>query len=84
MTPDDPATPAVDDAQLCRGSHLFEIRLILGLTGWESDPVLVETVVWSCTVSAILIGDIANQLSELGTLRRRNALPQGNFAVAAE
>jgi hypothetical protein len=62
----------------------FEIRLILGVTGWESDPVLVETVVWSCTASAILIGDIANQLSELRTLRRRNLLPQGGLAVAAE
>jgi hypothetical protein len=27
----------------------FEIRLILGVTGWEKDPVMVETVVWSCS-----------------------------------
>ena len=61
----------------------FEIRLILGLTGWERDPVLVETVVWSCTASAILIGDIANQLYELQA-RRKTVLPRSNLAVAAE
>jgi hypothetical protein len=48
------------------------------------DPVIVETVVWSCTVSAILIGDIANQFYELRLMRPRTAKPAAAFAVAAE
>src|SRR5947207_15048513 len=51
----------------------FEIRLILGVMGWDNDPVIVETVVWSCTASAILIGDIANQIYELRSMRPRRA-----------
>ena len=51
----------------------FEIRLILGVMGWDDDPVIVETVVWSCTASAILIGDIANQIYELRSMRPRRA-----------
>src|SRR5258706_8142357 len=43
----------------------FEIRLILGVMGWDNDPVIVETVVCSCTASAILLGDIANPMYEL-------------------
>jgi hypothetical protein len=27
----------------------IEIRVIIGVTGWERDPVIVETVVWTCT-----------------------------------
>jgi hypothetical protein len=49
----------------------FEIRLILGVMGWDQDPVMVETVVWSCTASAILIGDLANQVYELQSMRPR-------------
>jgi hypothetical protein len=62
----------------------FEIRLILGVMGWDNAPVIVETVVWSCTASAILIGDIANQLYELRLMRPRTARPGAMFAVAAE
>jgi hypothetical protein len=51
----------------------FEIRLILGVMGWDQDPVIVETVVWSCTASVILIGDIANQIYELRSMRPRRA-----------
>src|SRR6516164_2728606 len=49
----------------------FQIRVILGVTGWDQDPTMVEPVVWSCTASAILIGDIANQIYELQSLKRR-------------
>ena len=62
----------------------FEIRLILGVTGWERDPVIVETVVWSCTASAILIGDIAIQVQELLALRRRRLRAPIGQAVPAE
>jgi hypothetical protein len=49
----------------------FEIRLILGVAGWENDPVIAETVVWSCTALAILIGDLVNQVYELQSMRPR-------------
>lgn len=52
----------------------FEIRLILGVTGWEQDPVVVETVVWSCTATSILVGDIALQIQELLSMRRQPRL----------
>src|SRR4029077_17473487 len=51
----------------------FEIRLILGVMGWDDDIVLTETVVWSCTACAILVGDIANQIYELQSMRPRRA-----------
>ncbi len=65
----------------------LEIRVILGIFGLD-DPFdwhILETVVWSCTASSVLIGDIANQLYE-GHLARRRAAPARpqNVAVAAE
>lgn len=44
----------------------FEVRVILGITGWDAppDPVLAETVVWSCVAFSVLIGDLANQVYE--------------------
>ncbi|HMI97193.1 MAG TPA: DUF2306 domain-containing protein [Micropepsaceae bacterium] len=63
----------------------FEIRLILGVMGWDNDPVIVETVVWSCTASAILLGDIANQIYELRSMRPRRArMPASAQPIAAE
>ena len=61
----------------------FEIRLILGVTGWDQDPTMVEPVVWCCTASAILIGDIANQIYELQLMKRRPTRAT-LIAVAAE
>jgi uncharacterized membrane protein len=62
----------------------FEIRVILGVTGWEKDPVIGETVVWSCTALAILIGDLANQVYELQSMRPRRAREPITQTVAAE
>lgn len=62
----------------------FEIRLILGLTGWEQDPVIVETVVWSCTASAILIADIVLQVQDLLAMRSRRSRAPIAHAVPAE
>ena len=63
----------------------FEIRLILGVMGWDDDPVIVETVVWSCTASAILLGDIANQIYELRSMRPRRArIPAAAQPMPAE
>jgi hypothetical protein len=52
----------------------LEIRVILGVFGLDEpfDWQVLETVVWSCTASSVLIGDIANQLYE-GHLSRRRA-----------
>ena len=62
----------------------FAIRVILGVTGWEHDPVMVETVVWSCTASAVLIGDLANQVYELQSMRPRRARVPIEQPVPAE
>jgi hypothetical protein len=55
----------------------IEIRVILGVSGLD-DPFdwhILETVVWSCVASSVLIGDIANQLYDghLGRLRTATA-----------
>jgi uncharacterized membrane protein len=63
----------------------FEIRLILGVMGWDNDLVIVETVVWSCTACAILLGDIANQIYELRSMRPRRArMPAAAQTMPAE
>jgi hypothetical protein len=43
-----------------------EIRVILGVFGLDQplDWHILETVVWSCVASSVLIGDIANQIYE--------------------
>ena len=55
------------------------VRVILGVTGLENrGPAAVETVVWVCLASAILLADIMLQWQELS--RTRPARPK---AVAA-
>ena len=51
----------------------LEVRVIFGVFGLD-DPFdwhTLETIVWSCTASSILIGDIANQLYEAHLARSR-------------
>ena len=62
----------------------FEIRLILGIMGWDQDPVILETVVWSCVALAVLVGDLANQVYELQSMRRRPGRAPLVQAIAAE
>ncbi len=70
----------------------LEIRVILGVTGLDNpfDWHTLETVVWACTASSVLIGDIANQLYEAHLTRRRaadragSAALRGSIAVAGE
>ena len=63
----------------------FEIRVIIGVMGWDTDPVALETTVWTCTALSVLVGDIANQIYDLQNMRvlsqRRSSTAQ---AVAAE
>jgi hypothetical protein len=53
----------------------LEIRVILGVFGLDDllDWHILETVVWGCVASSVLIGDIANQLYESHLARRRAA-----------
>ena len=58
----------------------LEIRLILGVFGLDRplDWHVLETVVWSCVASSILIADIANQLYESHLTRRRAPARSGD------
>jgi uncharacterized membrane protein YozB (DUF420 family) len=48
----------------------LEVRVILGVTGWENlRPPVDETVVWMCLVFSILFADLALQVQELRRLR---------------
>ncbi len=54
----------------------LEIRVILGVTGWDGPPMdwyVLETTVWTCTALSLLVGDIANQLYEWSSTRPRRA-----------
>jgi hypothetical protein len=64
----------------------FQVRLIMGVTGWDQplDWAVLETVVWTCVAFSILIGDIANQLYELRSMRSRPARVPIVQAVPAE
>jgi hypothetical protein len=62
----------------------LEIRFILGVFGLDQpmDWHTLETVVWSCTASSVLIGDIANQIYEGHLVRRGGAGHAGDLARA--
>jgi hypothetical protein len=64
----------------------FQVRLIMGVIGWDQplDWAVLETVVWTCVAFSVLIGDIANQLYELRSMRSRPARVPIVRAVAAE
>ena len=42
----------------------LEVRVITGLSGWDNNPVAIETTVWMCVAFALLVGDIALQVQE--------------------
>ena len=60
----------------------LEIRLIVGIFDLDQpmDWHVLETVVWSCVASSVLIGDIANQLYEGHLARLRVAGNAGDIA----
>jgi uncharacterized membrane protein len=51
----------------------LEIRVIVGVFALDQplDWHILETVVWSCVASSVLVGDIANQVYESKLARRR-------------
>ena len=51
----------------------LEVRVILGITGWENPGESVgETVVWTCLGFSLFLADIVLQVQEL---RRTRAVP---------
>jgi uncharacterized membrane protein len=62
------------------GLAFFESRFILGVTGLDQPPDLAaaEITVWTTVALAVLIGDLANQWSELQPARRviEGAIPR--------
>jgi len=61
----------------------LEIRVIMGVFGLDQplDWHILETVVWGCVATSVLIGDIANQLYEGHLARRRTAGSAGDIAL---
>ncbi len=45
----------------------LEVRVILGVTGWETLHATTETVVWVCLAFAILLADVVLQWQETRT-----------------
>jgi uncharacterized membrane protein len=43
----------------------LEVRLVLGVTGWENMHAVDETVVWVCNIFALLSADLVLQWQEL-------------------
>jgi len=50
----------------------LEIRVVAGITGWDTMPNVIETVGWVCLAFAILLADIALQWQDL---RRTRPIP---------
>jgi len=66
----------------------LEVRVISGVFGLD-DPFdwhVLETIVWSCVASSVLVGDIANQIYENRLARRRSAggIARASAMAAAE
>ena len=62
----------------------FEIRVVIGVMGWDSDPAILEIVVWCFTATSVLVGDIANQIYELHLAARSRAMRRQPAMQAAE
>jgi hypothetical protein len=46
----------------------IEGRFIMGVTGWELLGVeIVQAIIWSCLAMSVLVGDIANHWTEIGS-----------------
>ncbi|MBZ5661449.1 MAG: DUF2306 domain-containing protein [Acidobacteriia bacterium] len=67
----------------CTGPLIFlAVRVIGGVTGWENLGSHVnETIVWSCTVCSIFVGDVILQVQDL--LRNRASAAKTKIAAPA-
>lgn len=43
----------------------LEVRVVGGITGWDTSPAAIETIVWSCLAFSLLSADIVLQVQEL-------------------
>jgi uncharacterized membrane protein len=57
----------------------LEVRVIGGLTGWDQNPAVIETIVWSCLVFALFAADIAIYWQDLMASR-----PKARAVAAAD
>jgi len=63
----------------------LEVRVILGLTGWENLGIAAtETVVWVCVAFAIPLADIVLQWQDFRRRRTIEVEPKGRLAAAAK
>jgi hypothetical protein len=59
----------------------LEVRVILGITGWENlGPRVTETVVWTCLVFSIFLADVALQWQEMWRARPKAAKARAALA----
>ena len=56
----------------------LEVRVVGGITGWDTSPAAIETIVWSCLAFSLLSADIVLQVQEL-----RRSRPAARAHVAA-
>src|SRR6266567_6447919 len=59
----------------------LEVRVILGVTGWEKIPGADETVVWVCVGFSIILADVVLQWQELRRTRPIAAKAQAASAI---
>ena len=57
----------------------LEVRVIGGLTGWDKDPRIIETIVWTCVGMSVLVGDIVVYWQDLVSSR-----PKAKAAVSGD
>jgi uncharacterized membrane protein len=43
----------------------LEVRVVGGITGWDTNPAIIETIVWSCLAFSLLSADIVLQVQDL-------------------
>lgn len=55
----------------CVAIVFLEVRVIVGLGGWDHNRTVIETIVWMCVGSSLLVGDVVLQIQEY--LRTRPA-----------
>jgi len=70
----------MDNTQLrCRLGFL-EVRVIVGLTGWENSITAIETIVWTCLIFAVPLADVVLHWQDFR--RNKPAAVKGRAAAA--
>ena len=62
----------------------FEVRVILGLTGWEAlPPAVTEAVIWGCLAFSLLFADVVNNWHEIKVALAGKHVPATSRQVAS-